>query len=227
MRPFLKITSCLLMFSLGGVPLAHGADFDVSHNVKATGTGFTTDAAQGRRNNDDYEASLLYTAKTNVFLSDSISMVASGYARTGMPTHMKGAFVGPNENTSRSTFVDIIELGLRWDGESSSLKIGKWEQNYEFAERLTLLNRYNLGDYTQPLNDVSTGNWLVQLQEFFDSGNLNITVMPYHPATGQPTKNSRWEGVNSEGNLLPTQTTGTPIFTKKPDISIIWEGSAE
>jgi len=209
-------------------------DLDIAHSVKSTTTAFTDDAPKGTRNNA-YEASLLYSAKTTLYLSDTISMALSGYIHEASHTNISGAFVGPNQRESKSPYGDLIEFGLRWDGYDDTIKLGKWKQNYEFAERLTLLNRYNLGDYTVPLNNVDTGNWLAQWQHFFDSGNLNVTIMPYHPATGQPADNSRWGGANSNGNLEPKFTFGgqeftftdETIYSDKPDVSVIWEGSAD
>ncbi len=232
LRP-VAFASTALVSTLASPALAFdGAD--ISHSVKATATAFTDDAPEGSRNNK-YETSLLYSADTTLYLTDTLSMAISGYIHEASHTEISGAFVSPNQDESKSPYGDFIELGLRWDFDDDTFKIGKWKQNYEFAERLTLLNRYNLGDYTVPLNNVNAGNWLAQWQHFFDSGNLNITVMPYHPATGQPAEGSRWSGANSDGNLEPKFTFGgkeytytdETIYSPNPDIAIIWEGSAD
>ncbi|MDG4718848.1 MULTISPECIES: hypothetical protein [Thalassospira] len=237
MRHFLRLTPFALVPAVLASP-AYGFDglddIEISQSIKSTGTMFKSDTADGVENNA-YEASLHYSAKTDLYLTDTLSMVLSGYVHGASHTEISGAFVGPNNSKSRSPYGDLIEAGVRWDGDDSTIKIGKWKQNYEFAERLTLLNRYNLGDYTVPLNNVNTGNWLVQWQRFFDEGNLNVTVMPYHPATGQPYKYGRWGGADSNGSLDSKYTIGGKEYTykeenlttDKPDLTLIWEGSAE
>ena len=243
MKQRLKAGVCTVFgaLSLGLCSGAQAEGLDITHSVKAITTAFSQEAKEGQRNNN-FEASFLYSAKTKMYLNDQFSMVASGYAHVGTPSHLSGVLVGPHEGKARSPFVDLIELGLQWDGDNSTIKVGKWKQNYEFAERMTLLNRFNLGDYTFPMNNVSTGNWLLQWQRFFDSGNLNVTVMPYHPSTGQPPENTRWSGVNGSGVIEADKVAGfglggggggnvtsegSTIFTDKPDVSLIWEGTTD
>lgn len=243
MKQGMKRGICTAVFalSLGLCAQAQADGLDITHSVKAVATAFSQEAKEGQRNND-LEASFLYSAKTKLYLNDQFSVVASGYAHVGTPSHLSGVLVGPHEGNARSPFADLIELGLQWDGDTSTIKVGKWKQNYEFAERMSLLNRFNLGDYTFPLNNVSTGNWLLQWQRFFDGGTLNVTVMPFHPSTGQPAENTRWSGVNSNGVIEADNAAGfgfggggggdvtnqgNTIFTQKPDVSLIWEGTTD
>lgn len=215
-----------LLIGLAFCEAASADGLQVDQSVKTMATAFTSDAPDGMSNNA-YEASVLYTAKTNVFLSDEVTLAVSGFLQGSPNSGRKGILVGPNENDSRSPLADFIEVGLRWDGENASFKIGKWKQNYEFAERLSVLNRYNLSDYTVPLNTVGTGNWLAQWQQFIGDGHLNVTIMPFHPSTGHPAEHSRWYGVSGGGTLIASDIPGSTVRSGKPDISVIWEGSAE
>lgn len=210
------------LFFLPSVVLA--ADYQLKHEVRSVSSIFVSDDDQDYQSS---ETSVVYSLDGSYYLSDTATLVSSFYVHLSDPDQMQDYFITLGEKESESPYIDFTEFGLRWDLDETTYKIGKWKQNYEFAERLILLNQSSLDDNTFPLKVISVGNWLAQWQQFMDGGSLSLTVMPFHPAAGEPADDTRWGGVNSNGIIIQGDTNGIPLETDTPDISLIWEGQAE
>ncbi len=200
------------------------ADYQLKHEIRSVSSIFVSDSDEDYQSS---ETSIVYSLDGSYYISDTATLVSSFYLHLSDPDQMQDYFISPNEKESESPYIDFTEFGLRWDLDETTYKIGKWKQNYEFAERLILLNQSSLDDNTFPLKVVSVGNWLAQWQRFMDGGSLSLTVMPFHPATAQPGDDTRWGGVNNNGIITEGNTDGAPIETDTPDVSLIWEGQAD
>jgi hypothetical protein len=225
MRGSLSLTAVALG-TIFAAPSAMAADYILSQEISALGAVFLQSADSGKTNTDA-EAQALYTLDSDIFLSDRLSVDAAFYLRWSAPNGLTGGPLMAEQDHQRSPYFDITELGIKWQDDSYGFKVGKFLQNYEFADYMSVLNRYNLSDYSNPLRPVKIGNWLAQGNVVFEQGTLALTVMPFHPTSGQPSSLSRWGGVSSNGVLLNSDDGGADNSSGMPDVTLIWQSSTD
>lgn len=220
--PVLSPAVALMVLASSG---ATAADYIVTQEIRAIGAAFLANANEGSRNTRA-QALALYSLDADIFLSERLAVDAAFYVRGALPGSFVGGVLAPNQDTSRAPYFDVIELGVKWQEENYSLKLGKFLQSYEFANYSSVLNRYNLTDRANPLQPVKMGNWLAQGNLLFDEGTLSLTVMPFHPKLGQPDSGSRWGGIDANGNLLGEGgDSQDDASSGMPDVTLIWQGT--